>query len=154
MFFSRKPKIVEALPYIRRICDLSTPNHGVFRDDRSERRYNRTLPAILCPWHRDSPVIDQCTTAITKDLCDGGLSLIVRNQFQPDEDYVVGLWLPNDDMPEPWFFRTVARSHTSIGAGFWQAGFELQEFMNTEWKSQLSDLFRRAEILLPHACVV
>ena len=63
--FLRK-KTVDLKPYIRRLCDVTTPNLPVLDNSREEDRFNRSLPVIICPWADDKPVIDQLTVAITR----------------------------------------------------------------------------------------
>ena len=145
--FLRK-KTVDLTPYIRRLCDVTTPNLSVADNNRSEDRFNRSLPVIICPWVDDAPVIEQLTVAITRDLSDQGVGLI-RNEPLTAEEVVVGFWLEGDNMDEPWYFRASVQSSQRIGGGYWLVGVLLEEFMNKNHRPRLEPLDICADFLRP-----
>lgn len=54
-------------------------------------RQNQTLPVLLTPWENGKPLIEESTMAITKDISDQGVSLILNQPFR-DEQVVIGFW--------------------------------------------------------------
>jgi hypothetical protein len=148
--FRERRKAVDLQKYVRRIADVTTPNSGMTAEClRSQIRYNRTIPTLLCPWYGDRVDCDRCAMVLTKDLCDRGVGLITHHPF-PGRDVVLGFWLPYDDnMQEPWFFRGTIQREVPIGGGFWWLGVELAEFMNERWRVQLGPLLPMAQKLVP-----
>lgn len=144
----QRKKVVDLSGYVRRICDLTIPNRPFDGDQgRVDDRYNRTLPVLIAPWSHDRPHHEQCLFATTRDLSDGGTSVVTAESLSGD--VVVGFWLPNDDWTEPWFFLgDVARS-TALGGGFWVTGIGFTEFANTEHRPILGPMMRLAEQLSP-----
>ena len=145
--FSRKQR-VECYPFVRKICDLTAPNMPSVEEGRCERRYNRSLPVILCPWKDEELFTDKCVMAITKDISDQGLSLILTHPLGADQ-MIIAFWLRAAELEEPWCFRVRQRSEWPLGGGFWQIGFELREYMNREWREKLKALRPVAAGLLP-----
>jgi hypothetical protein len=144
-------KIVEAYPYLRRLCDLTTPNVSCSDEyGRSENRYNRTIPVLLCPWTNDAPLIDQAAIVLTKDIADGGLGLVVPHAHWSG-NVALGFWLNEAVMSEPWFFLGAVQRSASFGGGYWCLGVELKEFANPEHGEALAPLHELARSLLPHA---
>lgn len=127
---------------------MTSPNIPTVDEGRSERRYNRSIPVLVCPWDGEELVVEKCVTAITKDMSDRGLSLILHHPLSGDQ-VIIGFWLPAADMEEPWFFRAGRRSACPLGGGFWQIGFELREYMNREWREKLEALQPAARQLVP-----
>ncbi|MFW6170708.1 MAG: hypothetical protein ACODAD_09480 [Planctomycetota bacterium] len=147
--FSRKQR-VQCHPFVRKICDMTAPNMPRVDEGRRERRYNRSIPVIVCPWENDELVTDRCVVAITKDISDQGLSVILRHALDGDQ-MIIGFWLPAADMEEPWYFRAKRTSACPLGCGFWQIGFELQEYMTQQYREKLAELQPAARQLLPPA---
>jgi len=137
--FSKRKKTVDLNPYIRRLCDLTTPNLATTSEGRSENRYNRCIPTLLSPWQDDRPLVDECTIGLTSDMADCGVGLVLNQPFRA-EAAVVGYWIPCDTMCEPWFFLGNIRRNQAIGGGFWAVGIELTEFANPNHVETLSVL--------------
>ena len=149
--FSAHKKVVDVFPYLRRICDLTTPNlPGRGAEDRSENRYNRTIPTLLCPWENEAPVAAESVIVLTKDLTDRGVGLVL-NQPVRAGDVVVGFWLPGVDMTGPWYLLGKTLRSIPFGGGFWTVGVELTEYANQDYSEQLEVLKTVASKLLPQA---
>jgi hypothetical protein len=114
---------------LRRIRDLTCPNTSLFQgDSRAHDRQNRTVIALLAPWANETFSVSECTFAITKDLSDRGLSLVLPQPFR-SEEVLVGFWpvsphhSPTDS--SPFFAIGEVRQNVNIGGGFWQLGVRL-----------------------------
>jgi hypothetical protein len=146
--FTARKKTTDFQRLIRRIIDLTVPNKASSEKvSRHEDRYNRTIPALLCPWQDTAPVVHKCAKAITKDFSDRGLGLIMSQPFDAT-DVAIGFFLEKV-MPEPWFFLGTQQSNVAIGGDFWLLGIGLKEFMNDDYRCELAPLFRMAHRLLP-----
>jgi hypothetical protein len=147
-FSSRKPSI-DLCPYVRRICDLTTPNlPNVASVARSENRSNRAIPTLICPWENSKPVVDECSTCLTTDLSDRGARLVLPQPVHV-EQVLLGYWIDEADMPDPWFFLGEVRRCQAAGGGFWNLGVELIELANNQYRDDLSPLREHAARLLP-----
>ena len=155
MFSFAKRKIaVDLCPYIRRICDLTTPNLPTAGSvTRSENRLNRSIPTLICPWVKSQPIVEESFTCLTSDLSDHGACLILSQPIQL-EQIVLGFWVESADMREPWFFLAEARRCQPTGGGFWNLGVELLEFANDPYSEELSPLQGLAADLRPPAVPV
>jgi hypothetical protein len=146
--FATRKKVVDMQPFVRRICDLTAPNNATAAGlPRSENRYNRVIPTLLCPWEEHRPIIDRTVVALTRDMSDRGVGVTLTHPLQADE-LVVGFYLAGV-MQEPWFFRGLPSRCDAMGGGFWLLGIELVEYMNEQWRDELDPLFGRAQKLLP-----
>jgi hypothetical protein len=122
---------------------------------RSEDRYNRSLPVLVAPCENGNACLEQGTFAVSKDLCDRGVSVIACQSWA-ERDVVVGMWLcsPHTDRDdaEPFFFLGRVRQCSEIGAGYWQIGIELKEVIKS--RKLLSGLRPLACQLLPQSTQV
>ena len=146
MFFTRKQgerRRIEG--YLRRICDLTTPNLLQAEEFRSRTRYNRVFPVVLAPWDAGRPVATEATTALTRDICDHGLSVTMPRPFQ-FEEVAIGIWVSRDEGCDPWFFRSLVCQNVSIGGGFWALGLQVVEILNAAHVAGLVPLVQQ---LLP-----
>ena len=146
-FRSRKQQI-DIAAYMRRICDSTTPNNGMAPHlDRTENRYNRTVPVLIWPW-ADGGIDGEAVTGVTKDITDHGMGLIVTKQLTHRELCVCIL---SDESAEatPWFFRAKLIRGKSIGAGYWAFGVKVEEFLNKDDSHAVETLFADAEQLRP-----
>ena len=150
--FAYHKKTVDLYPYIRQICDLTTPNLATMVAGRSEDRFNRTIPTLLCPWENDRPVVDECAICLTSDLADRGIRLVLAQPFRA-ERVAVGYWIGSNQMREPWFFLGDVRRNQPIGGGFWAVGIELTEYANTDHQEAFADLRETAAKLLSPVAV-
>lgn len=154
-FFSARKRHVDIAPYLRRICDCTTPNSGRTEQlDRVEDRYNRTLPALVWAWQDDHVVAQQCVTAITKDVTDHGMGLIL-NAPLACQDLVICLLSDTTGEVQPWFFLGHVVRSEDIGAGYWLLGIEITQMLNKERPESVEFLYPQVERLLPSvACPV
>jgi hypothetical protein len=109
---------------LRRITDLTSPNVPPLEgDDRSEDRYNRSLPALVAPWENGSFDSKECVYGITKDVSDRGVALVLHQPFRAAE-VVVGFWPVTAHHPasdsSPFFVIGEVRENVALGGGFWQ----------------------------------
>ncbi|KAA5543254.1 hypothetical protein FYK55_13340 [Roseiconus nitratireducens] len=146
--FAKNKKTVELYPYVRRICDLTTPNLATTVTGRSEDRFNRALPTLLCPWDDGAPIKEEMTICLTSDLSDRGVRVIL-NQPLRHEQVVLGYWLQSVEMVEPWYFLGDVRHIQRLGGGYWAIGTQLIEFANKRYGRKLSELNHTAAQLLP-----
>lgn len=147
--FTKKRKSVEINGYLRRLCDLTTPNHGPPKEtERAENRYNRTIPALICPWASGQAAAEQASFAVTKDISDRGVAVVVRDRMVADH-LVIGFWTSREQSLEPWFFISEVRCEVPLGAGFWNVGLSLTEFANMNYARELASLHSLASTLLP-----
>lgn len=150
--FANHKKTVDLCPYVRQICDLTTPNLASMFAGRSEDRCNRAIPTLLCPWENDRPSTDECAICLTSDLADRGVRLVLAQPFRA-ERVAVGYWIGSDQMREPWYFLGDVRRNQPIGGGFWAVGIELTEFANADHAEAFGGLREAAAKLLPPVAV-
>ena len=145
--FTKRKRLVELYPKVRRLGDLTAPIPDESFQGRTECRYDRTIPCLLCPWERDHPIVDKSAFAITNDLADRGVGVIVNWPFRAEEA-VIGYWVSEETMSEPWYLLGAVVRNQPIGGGFWKLGIELSEFANDRYRKQLSPLWSLAADLL------
>lgn len=150
--FAQHKKAVDLQPYIRRISDLTTPNLSTLSTGRAEPRLNRTIPTLLLPWENGQPLVDEISICLTTDVADRGVGLVLSQPFRAKQ-VVVGYWVSDDDMPEPWFFLADVRRNQTMGGRFWVLGVELIEFAKIESREALAAMKVVAADLLPPAAV-
>jgi hypothetical protein len=147
--FTKSKKTVELSPYVRRICDLTTPNNTSSPElDRVENRYNRSIPTLIVPWDANRPIVDGLVIGITRDIADHGIGLVLSEPFQAD-DVLLGFWVDAAQMSDPWFFLGKTRRCSAVGGGFWTLGVELIEFANARFAKEVELLRPTASKLLP-----
>ena len=146
--FLARRKVLEIHPYLRRLCDLTAPK-AVSEDDalRAGSRYNRTIPTLICPWQDERPLAAEAMIALTKDLSDFGLGVVMTREPWVGS-VVVGFWPTREVSSRPWFFRGQTRRGSEIGGGYWLVGVELEEFMEDRF-AELESLMPLAQQLLP-----
>ncbi len=118
--FERKRKI-DAGPKLRRMMDITVPNRPVCNETRSENRYNRSLPALVVPWVKDSPLLSEPSAAILQDISDSGLSLIFT-EVPKYENYLIAFCLKQEGTPEFFFFIASAKTIRKFGPGLTAVG--------------------------------
>ena len=146
--FTQHKKMVDLQPYIRRISDLTTPNLASSSSGRSEDRLNRTIPTLLTPWENGRPSVDEVSICLTTDVADRGIGLVLSQPFRADR-VLLGYWVSEEDMSEPWFFRADVRRNQPMGGRYWILGVELTEVAQIEQKDVLAALKVAAADLLP-----
>lgn len=146
--FASRKKTVDLSPYVRRICDLTTPNMTSSPElVRVENRYNRAIPTLIVPCVGGQPLLDNYVIGITKDIADHGIGLILTEPFNA-EQVLLGFWIDRQKMSEPWFFYATARRCAAVGGGYWTLGVELDEFANLNLGRSAESLVSLAEELL------
>jgi hypothetical protein len=147
--FTKRKQRVEIAAYLRRICDGTAPNNGLTdRLERTENRYNRTLPAVVWLWQDDKPTAaDKFDVCVTKDITDHGVGLILTTPLA-NREVVVCLRSSDRADAEPWFFLGRVVRGKAIGGGFWITGVELVELLNRDRPGIIEDLRPHAERML------
>ena len=153
--FVKQRKQQELDRNLRRVCDLTCPSLSPFEGDtRAQERENRTVIALLAPWADGTFSSGECTFAITKNISDHGLALVLPQPFRAEE-VLVGFWpysqhhAPTDS--SPFFAIGDVRQNVPIGGGFWQLGILLTELVTDS--SLVSRLMPLAARLLPKAAI-
>lgn len=149
--FASRKKVTDLHPYVRRLCDLTAPNLATLLGEggeRTENRYNRTIPTLLAPWLHERATREKCMVGLTSDVADRGIGLVLSQPIRADS-VVVGYWISREVMPRPWFFLGNLRRNQPIGGGFWKVGIELTEFANADHAENLAVLEPVAAKLLP-----
>ncbi|HUE73888.1 MAG TPA: hypothetical protein VMP01_23610 [Pirellulaceae bacterium] len=136
---------------LRRLGDLTIPNSPLGGDTaRGIPRHNRAIPTLICPWRDGAADVSRCTIAITRDLGDEGVGLLLTHPVSGPE-LLVGYLLPDAAVQSPWYFRGTIQHNTAIGGGFWVVGVALLEFFTSQRHSSLIALEPWAKKLLPPA---
>ena len=149
MFFTKDKANKSRLEsYLRRICDLTSPNLPRQDEFRGSDRQNRTIPVLVSPLENGVPVVEETTTALTKDVSNRGLSVTMPHPFRCDEA-VVGFWLPRVQDHSPWFFRSIVRPNIPIGGSFWALGLEAVEVLTIEPQTEFGRLLPLIKELIP-----
>ena len=80
--FNRDKKRIELQSYMRRVADLTSPNLAPLSgDSRLEGRYNRSLPVLIVPRVGGNHRAEEAAFAVSKDICDRGLSLLACQPY-------------------------------------------------------------------------
>ena len=98
----------------------------------------------------EKPFVDEWSTCLTSDLSDRGARLVLSQPLHA-EQVLLGYWIDDADMTEPWFFLADVRRCRAAGGGFWNLGVELMEFANDSLREEIAPLRKFAERLLPPA---
>jgi len=147
--FQERVPVQSVQARLRRIGDLTVPNIPPCGESTREiQRHNRSIPTLLCPSKNGVADVSRCTIAITKDIGDEGIGLLLTHPVSGPE-VLVGYLLPDPEMNRPWFFRGTIQHNTPIGGGFWVVGIALQEFFSAQRHSSLIDLEPLTQKLLP-----
>lgn len=133
--FSRRKKLVDVWNFLERLVNETTPNLAPSAgDSRSQIRHNRAIPTLVAPLSDGSYAADKAYFAITKDVSDVGISLIVPSPLSTPQ-MVCGFWLEGLH-----FLLGELQQNTSLGGGFWQAGVRFTEVIRTADVKQLLPL--------------
>ncbi len=152
--FTRRKKRLELQTLLTRLVDLTTPNLTHFNEeDRIAKRYIRVLPVLLAPWEDERPVVAEATTALTKDLSERGVALILNQPFRADE-LLVGFLVPPMDTTGKDMDALFAKGHLRqcipLGGGYWQLGIELIDFIDEAQTPAIAEIMPLLESLAPH----
>lgn len=147
-FTQRKPA-VEIQPFVRRICDLTTPNLPTGESlGRIANRSNRTIPTLMCPWENGRPVLEESTICLTSDLSDQGARIVLTQPINADQ-VVLGYWMAESGMTEPWFLLAEVRRCQAAGGGYWNLGVEWTGLAHDRYRDRVAPLKNSAAQLLP-----
>ena len=117
---------VDVQGFVQRIANASTPNFPTPGSQvRVQNRYNRTLPVVLLPWEDERPIVDAPIFAITKDISDVGMALVLPAPLT-DGCLACGFWLDSAA-----YVVGEVRQCVAFGGGFWQIGIEMTKLINT-----------------------
>ena len=147
--FDRGKKVVDVQSHVRRLLDLTVPTltYGL-SEIRGEDRSNRTIPALLCAWEKDRPLLESHLYVVTRDLSSHGMSLVMQQPFRAEE-VLIAICLDSEVMAEPWYFLGMSRGLRRIGGGFWTIGVELTEVVTHSHRHKLTALKGLVEQLRP-----
>ena len=145
-FSSRKSK-VEAAPVMRHIVDVTTPNKSTPNDTRADRRYNRSLAVLMVPSKDTKPFLSEAYVAITQDFSDSGVAVISPRPISHLQ-YIVSVWPPADNVPEPIFLACVLAHHHQFAPDFWFAGLEVSQVLPASTRGDAGKLRELARAAL------
>ena len=140
--------------FVRRLTNLTSPNVPRSEgENRAEMRNNRTFAVLLVPCDGNDLAVHDTTTAVTKDLSEQGISLVLNQPFQP-EVVVLGFWPVWDSNTidaQPTFVRGHVRQNAEIGGGFWQIGVQFEGKATEKEFPTLDQVFASAARLIPRS---
>lgn len=152
----------DAAPLVRHIIDVTIPNKPVANDKRGERRFNRTLPAVMAPIRLGKPDLKRCFMGLSQDFSDHSLAIVTTNPLKIERCFA-SLWPSSSDFPTPIHLRCRVASCRSLALGFWTAGLVIEDVMNIKHPglvARLDKVARRAldgaandEALHPHPVI-
>ncbi len=123
--FRRRPKNPSIHKVIRKFLSAVHPELGPSeREARWEYRLHRTAPVLLAPYD-DELSLGEASYALTKNLSDSGLALVLPQPFRA-ERLAVGFWFGD----QAHFVLAQVRQNVPLGGGFWQLGVELLETLD------------------------
>ena len=140
--------------FLRRVTDLTSPNRPPLDgESRAESRFNRTFPVVLALWEDDRPIPADATIALTKDISDSGMALVLHGPFRADQ-VVIGIWVEPRLQGggwggEPKFAIGDIRQNVALGGGYWQLGVELSRVMTASETPKLRSLLTQIAHLIP-----
>lgn len=146
LFTKEQGELYQLRGYLRRICDVTSPNLPRLDEGRGEDRVSRTVPVLLTTWENNRPVLRETTTALTRDISDRGLSVTLCQAFHA-ENVVVGFWIAGARGCGPWFFLAAVRHNVAIGGGFWALGLEVLRRLTSQ--SEIAGLMPLIREVLP-----
>lgn len=126
--FTRRKKLVDASPYMRRIIDLTSPNRPVANDERSEARYNRTIPVVMCPSDA-SDDLSRLVMGVTTDLSDSGLGVLYHDAPIEGETLMFSFVIPTDDIDVRCFIANIETHESKFG--FMRLGLSMAQELKT-----------------------
>ena len=147
--FSKRKKVVEAAPKMRKLIDMTSPNLSLGRNEvRHTRRYNRCIPAIISDWdEKKGPDMKDIGFGFITDISDSGLCLL--GKYCPKtKDSVIGVYIEQADMPEPFFFHAQFRGYRKEPLDYLRLGFSVEEYLNENYGNLLVDFHNQMVDLL------
>ena len=138
LFSTRTKKgMTDAIPYMRRIVDLTTPTLLRANESRQENRYVRVFQS-LCVRGSMATVPSVLALGFTKDLSDGGLSVLTELN---SSEVVYSILVDTDVTSELWYFHaSILRRNTAFG--FLEYGMKTNGFLNENFDSNWRNLMR------------
>lgn len=156
--FSRKKqeRQRDAQQLLNQIAQMTDPElTPVCQESRQQIRRSRVLPVLLTPWENGGPVVDDSVYALTKDVSEQGMALVLQSPYRI-KTAVIGLVTPSADNPgadiEPSFMLGEARQNVPLGGGYWQLGLELTELVLVDEHPRLEPLLLLAKVVSKVTC--
>lgn len=82
---------------LQRVQNMTEPTlTPVLDEQRSATRRNRVFPVVLTPWEGERAIVADAVYALTKDISDNGIALVLHSPFRT-EAVVIGFALPSLD---------------------------------------------------------
>jgi hypothetical protein len=106
------------------------------------------MPALLAPWHDGGPIADDVCFALTRNISDAGVGLILPKPFESRE-LCLGLMIVEDSTGEPCFFLGTGKHLAPIGGGYWSMGVNLTDCASECCPEKLGSLRALAAQLMP-----
>ena len=151
--FTRQRRENQLRGFLARVLDLTNPKLSPpAGETRVFDRHNRTIPVLVAPWENGGPVIGESANAVTKDISNQGLSVILPQPYRCT-DVIVGFWLPKSPhvaaASGPTFVMGEVRQNVQIGGGYWQLGISFTRLLDVSDTSELGLLVPVVANLLP-----
>lgn len=142
------PELQQVLRRVRELSDAAAPYP---KESRDVARHSRAIPTLLVPWENERLVMREATFAVTRDLSDGGVGLLLHQPFRA-EAVIVGFRTSDkaDEEASVQYLLAETQQNVPIGGGFWVLGLALTEV----YKSPLvhKQLASFAAQLVPTPC--
>ncbi|HUP81839.1 MAG TPA: PilZ domain-containing protein [Pirellula sp.] len=124
--FNQRKKKQEVWKCLRRILDRNSAEQLLLgNEDRKEKRIPFSLPVLLQSCLADPHTWSEPVFAVTKDISDDGVAVIVHRSIDPSRVICV-IWEDG-----PIFLSGEIRQCQPLGGGFWKIGMELSEIVSS-----------------------
>ncbi len=122
--FHQRQKKQELWKCVRRILDRNSIAELLPDDDRAVKRLPFCSPIMLQPCNEDQLAECEPILALTKDLCDDGVAIVVPQALEQSQVICV-IWQSG-----PIFLLGDVRQCHYLGGGFWKVGVQLAEVVS------------------------
>jgi hypothetical protein len=144
VFFELNRRQVVIQTFLRRLLDVTCPAVPPLEGERRRReRIQRVIPVLLLPWERNRPMVEEVSSALTKDFGDCSVAVVLNQPFR-SEEAVVGIWLEG-----PNYLQGVVEQNSPMGGGFWQIGITFERMLPVGDYPELDRLHSLASRLVP-----
>ncbi len=153
---SNKERERQAQALLSQIARMTNPELvPVQQEHRQDVRRSRVFPVLLTPWEDGVAAIADSVYALTKDVSDHGLALVLQAPYRI-QMAVVGLVMPSPDALDadaaPQFVLGAARQNVPLGGGYWQLGLKLTELMSLDEHPSLKPLLLPTKVVSKITC--
>ena len=153
---SNKERERQAQALLSQIARMTNPELvPVQQEHRQDVRRSRVFPVLLTPWEDGVAAIADSVYALTKDVSDHGLALVLQAPYRI-QMAVVGLVMPSPDALDaeaaPQFVLGAARQNVPLGGGYWQLGVEFSELLSVKQHPRLEQLILPAKVVSKVTC--